>query len=293
MNKAILQAENVHKTYRMGTVQVPVLKGASLHVREGEWVAILGASGSGKSTLLHLLGDLDSPDAGEIRFGSQPVHRFSQKARDRYRNKSVGFVFQFYHLLPELNVLDNTLLPDMISASRRGWLAGLGAGVIGLLFGMLFGQFAHLVARSFGLTDVMPLQGLLTIGGLLGLVIAMLVWPRVLIHGGAGLQRRRDYATELLMAFGLGHRLRHRPRELSGGERQRVAIARALMNQPRVLLADEPTGNLDEQTGAEILKLIAEQHKKGLTIVMVTHDPAIAQRADRVVHLHDGRVAEG
>ncbi len=226
----ILSAENVHKTYRMGRVDVPVLKGATLQVVEGEWVAILGASGSGKSTLLHLLGELDRQDAdgGDVFFEKRALVTMSCRQRNHYRNRSVGFVFQFYHLLPELNVLENTLLPALIGLHRWQYYRRIG-----------------------------------------------------------GLRRR---GTELLKSFGLGDRLLHRPRELSGGERQRVAIARALMNDPRVLLADEPTGNLDEKTGEGILDLIAEQHRNGLTIVMVTHDPAIATRADRCVHLHDGRI---
>ena len=226
----MLSAADVHKTYRLGRVEVPVLHGASLDVAQGEWVAVLGASGSGKSTLLHLLGDLDQPDPGQgtITFDGIPLIGLSLAGRNRYRNRSVGFVFQLYHLLPELNVLENTLLPALIGLSRLAYWRTRGA--------------------------------------------------------------LRSRAAELLESFGLGHRLRHRPRELSGGEHQRVAIARALMNGPQVLLADEPTGNLDETTGAEILDLIGAQHRAGMTIVMVTHDPAIAQRADRVVRLHHGRI---
>jgi len=234
MSKALLVAQNLSKTYRLGRVDVPVLNGTTLRVDEGEWVAVLGASGSGKSTLLHLLGDLDRPDAdgGEVLFEDQSLSSRSRRARNHYRNRSIGFVFQFYHLLSELNVLENTLLPALVGLHRWQYYRRIGE-----------------------------------------------------------LRRR---GTELLDSFGLGHRLKHRPRELSGGERQRVAIARALMNNPRVLLADEPTGNLDEKTGEGILDLIAEQHRNGLTIVMVTHDPAIAARADRRVHLHDGRIrAEG
>ncbi len=229
---ALLVADNLFKTYRLGRVNVPVLKGASLSVAAGEWVAVLGTSGCGKSTLLHLLGDLDRPDeaAGEILFEDRSLKTRSRRARNRYRNQSVGFVFQFYHLLAELNVLENTLLPALVGLHRWAYYRRIGA--------------------------------------------------------------IRRHATDLLESFGLGHRLRHRPRELSGGERQRVAIARALMNDPKVLLADEPTGNLDEETGAEILDLIAEQHRKGLTIVMVTHDSAIAERADRLVRLQDGRIEE-
>ncbi len=227
---SLLVANSVSKTYRLGRVDVPVLNRTSLRVRDGEWVAVLGASGSGKSTLLHLLGDLDRPDpaGGEVLFENRPLAARSRQARNYYRNRSVGFVFQFYHLLPELTILENTLLPALVGLHRWKYYGRIGA--------------------------------------------------------------LRQRATELMEAFGLGKRLAHRPRELSGGERQRVAIARALMNKPRVLLADEPTGNLDEKTGEGIIDLIAEQHRNGLTIVMVTHDPAIADRADRVVHLHDGRI---
>ncbi|MBT8485446.1 MAG: ABC transporter ATP-binding protein [Phycisphaerales bacterium] len=226
-----LAARDVVKSYRLGRVTVPVLKGAALDVAEGEWVAVLGSSGSGKSTLLHLLGDLDQADAGEIRFDDRPLAAMSRRERDRYRNRSIGFVFQFYHLLPELNVVENTYLPALVGMSRLAFYT----------------------------------------------------------------QRRalRTRARDLLAGFGLDHRLDHRPRELSGGERQRVAIARALINRPAVLLADEPTGNLDEQTGGEILDLLSAQHAEGLTIVMVTHDVGIAARADRVVELHDGAVQTG
>ncbi|MHC4220473.1 MAG: ABC transporter ATP-binding protein [Planctomycetota bacterium] len=229
--RPLLSARDLHKTYRLGRVDVPVLKGITLDVVEGEWLAVLGASGTGKSTLLHLLGDLDEPDAdgGAVSFDGRLLDELSLRARNGYRNRAIGFVFQFYHLLPELTVLENTLLPSLVGLHRWSY----------------YGR----------------------IGGL------------------------RTQASALLESFGLAHRLRHRPRELSGGERQRVAIARALMNGPRVLLADEPTGNLDESTGAGILDLIAEQHEQGLTIVMVTHDPAIAKRCNRIVRLHDGRVA--
>lgn len=219
----LLQARDLYKTYRMGQVDVPVLKGASLDIRPGEWVSVLGSSGSGKSTMLHLLGDLDTPDAGrgDVIFNGRPINTFSNAERNDYRNSEIGFVFQFYHLLPELNVLENTCLPGMV---RK--------------------------------------QG----------------------------DPRSGRAVAMLDSFGLGDRLEHRPRELSGGERQRVAIARALMNDPSVLLADEPTGNLDEETGKGILQLLAEEHAKGLSIVMVTHDQAIAALADRTVELHQGMV---
>ncbi|MBL9147078.1 MAG: ABC transporter ATP-binding protein [Phycisphaerae bacterium] len=227
----LLSGRGLRKTYRLGRVNVPVLKGASLDVAAGEWVAVVGSSGSGKSTLLHLLGGLDQPDrldGGTVLFEGQIVSSLGPGATNRYRNRKVGFVFQFYHLLPELSVVDNATLPAMVGRSPFGWL-------------------------------------------------------------GARAIRRR--ANELLGAFGLGHRLHHRPNELSGGERQRVAIARALVNDPQVLLADEPTGNLDAKTGQEILDVVRDLHRKGLTIVMVTHDPTIAAQADRRVALVDGAIA--
>jgi len=225
----LLEATDVARTYRLGKVEVPVLKGAGIRIRAGEWVTILGSSGSGKSTLLHLLGGLDRPDAGTVRFRGESISAFSPRRLDRYRNEHVGFVFQFYHLLPELNVLENTVLPATIGVGR--W------------------EFARRRAEI------------------------------------------RDRARALLDRFGLSHRVRHRPAQLSGGERQRVAIARALMHRPDVLMADEPTGNLDARNGEGILEALAEQHRAGLTIVMVTHDQWIASRADRIVHLADGRVA--
>ena len=224
----ILQAENVHKSYRMGATRVNVLKGVNLTVRQGEFVAIVGASGSGKSTLLHILGGLDRPDKGRIRFEKRDLNRIGPRELNKYRNELVGFVFQFYHLLDELNVLENVILPAMVSRSVAGWLVGR--------------------------------------------------------HKA----RRRGEA--LLSELSLGARARHKPYQLSGGERQRVAIGRALMNEPRLLLADEPTGNLDSATGNGILKVFETLHEIGQTIVMVTHDERIARRAQRIVTLADGRV---
>jgi len=230
MSDVLLEGRDLKKTYRLGRVDVPVLRRASIVVRDGEWVAVLGASGSGKSTLLHLLGDLDrpDPDGGTVVFDNTHVPDLSSRQRNRFRNRDIGFVFQFYHLLPELNVLENAMLPGLVGVSR--------------------------------------------------------------LRRAAARRDARQSAAGTLEAFGLGERLKHRPRELSGGERQRVAIARALVNRPRVLLADEPTGNLDEHTGADILDLLAEQHSNGLTIVMVTHDQNIAERADRTVQLRSGQV---
>jgi lipoprotein-releasing system ATP-binding protein len=224
----ILEVKQVHRTFKLGRVTVPVLRGASLNVIPGQWLAILGASGSGKSTLLHLCGGLDRPDrdAGEIRYRGQNVNRMSAAELNNYRNTHVGFVFQFYHLLPELNVLENTTLAAMVR----------------------YGHFGYRMRRS----------------------------------------TLEKEAGEILDRFGLSARLKHKPAELSGGERQRVALARALMNKPALLLADEPTGNLDAVTGGQILDVIAQAHREGQTIVMVTHDQAIADRADRVLNLVDG-----
>ena len=227
-NDFILRAEGVYKSYRMGATEVKVLKGVDLTVKSGEFVAIVGASGSGKSTLLHILGALDSPDKGVVAFDGRDLRQFSGRALNRFRNKEVGFVFQFYHLLDELNVLENVFLPVMVSRSVVGWFA----------------------CRRWA--------------------------------------KRR--ARALLVQLGLGERTNHKPYQLSGGERQRVAIGRALMNEPRLLLVDEPTGNLDSATGNGILKVFEELNRAGQTIVMVTHDERIAQRAGRIITLTDGRI---
>jgi lipoprotein-releasing system ATP-binding protein len=224
----LLKAENLHKSYRMGATRVNVLKGVDLAVRAGEFVAIVGASGSGKSTLLHILGGLDRPDKGRVQFDGRDVNRFRAGELNGYRNDQVGFVFQFYHLLDELNVLENVYLPAMVSRSIVGWLMNR--------------------------------------------------------------DRARRRAGELLDELGLRERARHKPYQLSGGERQRVAIGRALMNQPPLLLADEPTGNLDSATGNGILNVFDRLNRAGQTIVMVTHDERIARRAQRTVTLADGRM---
>jgi lipoprotein-releasing system ATP-binding protein len=259
-SKELIRLENIHKTYRMGSDVVPVLRGVDLVVNEGEFVAIMGASGSGKSTLLHIAGALDRPDrvaaperetkgggdlpyarktggpalapgvsVGTVTFRNQRVSSMGRWARHRMRNREFGFVFQFYHLLPELNVLENVLLPAMVQAPFYA---------------------AFFRARP-----------------------------------------NKDRALELLEAFGLSNRLRHRPGQLSGGERQRVAIARALINGPSLLLADEPTGNLDAKTGRAILDVLLELHRsRKQTMLLVTHDPNVAALADRTVHLVEGRI---
>src|SRR5262249_49015358 len=192
----LLTAEGLHKTYRKHAINVHVLRGLDLDVYEGEFLSVVGASGCGKSTMLHLLGTLDRPDKGAIRLEGERIDNLPADRRDPLRNRTFGFIFQFYHLLPELNTLENVLVPPMIAHSAWGW------------------------------------------------------W------GGRRELKRR--AAELLERVGLGHRLRHRPRELSGGEMQRAAIARALVNRPRILLADEPTGNLDAETGAGIVRLLRD-----------------------------------
>ena len=225
----ILQAEGLYKSYRLGAADVKVLKGVDLAVRSGEFISIVGASGSGKSTLLHILGALDRPDKGTVRFEGSDLKNIGNGELNRFRNKMVGFVFQFYHLLDELNVLENVFLPAMVSKSTIGWL----------------------LSRK----------------------------------------QAKNRAKELLSQLGLSERAEHKPYQLSGGERQRVAIGRALMNEPKILLADEPTGNLDSQTGNSILKVFEVLNKAGQTIVMVTHDERIAHKAGRIIMLTDGKVA--
>jgi len=227
-DNVILKADGIYKSYRMGATEVKVLKGVDLAVKSGEFVAIVGASGSGKSTLLHILGALDSPDKGVVAFAGRDLDRFSGDELNKFRNKMVGFVFQFYHLLDELSVLENVFLPVMVSRSVVGWFS----------------------CRRWA--------------------------------------KRR--ARELLVQLGLGERANHKPYQLSGGERQRVAIGRALMNEPRLLLADEPTGNLDSATGNGILDVFEKLNRAGQTIVIVSHDERIAQRAGRIVMLADGKI---
>ncbi|MCH7839745.1 MAG: ABC transporter ATP-binding protein, partial [Planctomycetes bacterium] len=220
----------LHKTYTMGKADVHVLCGASLHADPGEYLVITGASGSGKSTLLSILGALDTPDRGTVTFQGRDVFRMPSAAQNAYRNRQVGFVFQFYHLFPELNVLENVLMPRLVMYGPVKWWS---------------------VRR----------------------------------------QAKKDGA-ELLERVGLDHRAKHRPKELSGGERQRVAVARALINRPALLLADEPTGNLDESIGAGILSLLARLNGDGQTIVMVTHDPKVATYAHRGLELREGVIHE-
>jgi lipoprotein-releasing system ATP-binding protein len=226
-----LKAEGLFKSYWKGNTEVPVLQGVDLEIESGEMVAIIGASGSGKSTLLHLLGLLDAPDRGEVHLRNKRIDTQSERERDRLRNGTFGFIFQFYHLLPELTALENVLMPQLI---RHGlWSA----------------------------------------------------WKN-------RRQIKRE-GEELLDRVGLGPRRTHLPGELSGGEMQRAAIARALAGRPEVLLADEPTGNLDAGNGSAVLDLLRDLNReRGLTMILVTHDSHIAQQADRVLRLTEGRTED-
>ncbi|MFW6337045.1 MAG: ABC transporter ATP-binding protein [Phycisphaeraceae bacterium] len=224
----LLRAHGVSKTYRLGGTALRVLRGVDVAVAANEWVSIVGRSGSGKSTLLHLLGGLDTPDAGTVEFRETQVTALHRPSVDRYRREEVGFVFQFYHLLPELTAVENVLMGAMV---RHGVLA----------------------------------------------------WP---MHRRAA----RERAEAMLERVGLRERMKHKPSKLSGGERQRVAIARALVNEPALLLADEPTGNLDQTTGRGVIELFESLHAEGQTIVMVTHDATIADAADRHLTLEEGRL---
>jgi putative ABC transport system ATP-binding protein len=217
----LLEIDNVRREFDEG--QVLALRGVNLTIQEGEYVAIMGSSGSGKSTLLSLLGALDTPNSGEIRYRGQPLSNYPDLGQ--FRAKHLGFIFQSFLLLPTLTALENVLVPMF----------------------------------------EMP-------------------WPR---------PERQRRAAELLEAVGMGHRLNHMPEKLSGGERQRVAIARSLANEPSILLADEPTGNLDTQNAAQIMDLLRSvHHQRKNTMILVTHDPAIAKTADRIITMRDGQVVE-
>ena len=220
----IIELRGVTRTYKLGREKLPVLRGVDWEIRRGEWACLLGASGSGKTTLLNLIGTLEQPDSGTIRIAGVDVSKLGRGEAARFRNRKIGFVFQAYHLLPELTVLENVMLP--------GNLAGLSRG------------------------------------------------------------EAKKRAVPLLETVGLSGRMRHRPSELSGDEQQRAAIARALLNEPELLLADEPTGNLDTHTGEAILELFTELRKlhPGRSIMMITHNREIAKLADRTGELVDGRL---
>jgi putative ABC transport system ATP-binding protein len=218
----MIELQNLQKTYHTGGVATPVLKGIDLAVEEGEYVALMGPSGTGKSTLMNVIGLLDQPTGGSYRLSGQDLTALNDRQLSRIRNKRIGFIFQLFHLLPRLSVLNNVLLP--------------------LLY-----------------TDPYP-------------------------HDA------KERALNLLGSVGLSDRVTYKPNALSGGQQQRVAIARALVNEPAILLADEPTGNLDEAASKEILDIFDRLHGQGRSIVLVTHDPAVAGRARRVVTLRDGAI---
>lgn len=224
-----ISAVSIEKSYRKGELKVPVLKSVNAAAHKGEFLSIIGQSGSGKSTLLHLMGLLDSPDVGEIQLDGQRVDNLPARTRDELRNRVFGFIFQFYHLLPELTLAENVLAPLMIR--HPIWT----------------------------------------------------YWKRR--------KHYRDAAMQIIDQVGLSHRINHKPSELSGGEMQRAAIARALIAQPQILLADEPTGNLDRRTGGEIMDLLHRLNDdQQLTIIMVTHDESLAAAADRTIRLTEGHM---
>jgi lipoprotein-releasing system ATP-binding protein len=221
----MLEARNIHKTYTSGVKEIQVLKGVELKIGEGKFIAVVGPSGAGKSTLLHILGGLDAPEKGEVTFQGQNLYALKDAVLCGIRSRSIGFVFQFYHLLPEFTVLENVMMPALIQNNQK--------------------------------------QGYRN--------------------------RIRDKALTLLRQVGLGEREGHFPNQLSGGEKQRVAIARALMNNPLVLLCDEPTGNLDSRTGSDIMAAIKKINVENkMAVVLVTHNPELASLAEVVYQLKDG-----
>jgi putative ABC transport system ATP-binding protein len=221
---ALVSLKDIHKTYAMGDAKVQALDGVSFSIEQGEFVSIMGPSGSGKSTCMNLIGCLDHPSSGEIFIAGRDTSRMDEKALAVLRNRTVGFVFQQYHLIDNMNILENVMLP--------------------------------------------------------------------LRYQGLSVKERRDLAAEMLDRVGLSGRLKHRPHELSGGQKQRVAIARAAVTKPALILADEPTGALDSETGRSVIDLFTGIHRAGTTIIIVTHDPGIGGVAERQIHIRDGKITE-
>jgi lipoprotein-releasing system ATP-binding protein len=219
----MIQVTDLHKSFPMGEQTLPVLKGINLTIQRGELIAVIGASGAGKSTLLHILGLLDRPTKGTVQFEGQDLFGFSEAAQAEFRNKRIGFVFQFHHLLPEFTALENACMPALIQRRQPNEV--------------------------------------------------------------------ENEAIAILKEVGLSERLHHKPGELSGGEQQRVAVARALLQKPDLVLADEPTGNLDTHTGEALFSLMRELNKaRGTTFVIVTHNDKLSAQADRIVHMQDGQI---
>jgi len=222
MSDPVAQLQGVDKVYGSGEMAVKALDGVDLTVNRGDYLAVMGASGSGKSTAMNILGCLDRPSSGTYRLNNTPVEDLSDDQLADLRNRDLGFVFQQFHLLPQLSALDNVIMP--------------------------------------------------------------------MIYAGVPAAERRQRAQAALERVGLGQRLNNKPNQLSGGQQQRVAIARAIINQPALLLADEPTGALDSQTTAEVLDIFDALHRGGMTVVMVTHEDDVAARAEKIVHFRDGRI---
>ncbi len=219
----MIKVTDLHKSFSMGTYEVPVIKGINLEIQRGELIAIVGASGAGKSTLLHIIGTLDRPTRGSVTFDGQNLFQMTESQQTEFRNRRIGFVFQFHHLLPEFTALENACMPALVQ--RRD--------------------------------------------------------PKSV----------EQQAAAVLSEVGLAHRLHHKPGELSGGEQQRVAIARALMQNPDVVLADEPTGNLDTHTGDSLFSLMRQLNKShGTTFIIVTHNDKLSAQCDRIVHMQDGMI---
>nr|WP_321269317.1 lipoprotein-releasing ABC transporter ATP-binding protein LolD [uncultured Tolumonas sp.] len=226
MNNILLRCQDLVKTYREGELETPVLRGINLTIMQKEMLAIVGSSGSGKSTMLHLLGALDTPTSGTVLFEQQDIYQWNSQQQAQFRNRELGFVYQFHHLLGEFTALENVAMPLLI--------------------------------------------------------------------GGMAVKKASQMATEMLGRVGLSHRITHRPAELSGGERQRVAIARALVNEPHLVLADEPTGNLDHKSATAIYELMCQLNRElGTAFVVVTHDRELAGKLHRQIHMVDGALVGG
>ncbi len=222
--RTIIELNKITKNYVTGDVITHVLKGISITIKEGDFIAITGRSGSGKSTLMNILGLLDTPTSGKYILNGSPITKFNEDDLSRLRNKTIGFVFQSFNLLPRSTTLENVVLPA--------------------------------------------------------------------IYAGISNRQRTTHAKEILKSLGMEERIHSRPNQLSGGQQQRVAIARALMNNPELILADEPTGNLDTKSGHDVMEILKDLNKKGKTIVLITHETDIASQAKKIIQLIDGRVVE-